>query len=151
MSHRKRKSDDDVEWEKKKTKRKSKDVECLDDGKDTPQRKLESLHEIRDVSLPEDVDSTKRMDDVCDLIPEIVEGLDTAKTLWHRGCYQRFNKNLNRLKPSVESSHPTSPEPFSAPAYSHPPWKRTPKRSLENLFILFPPDKTNACFVKKRQ
>ena len=29
MNHRKRKSDDDVEWGKKKTKRKSKDVESL--------------------------------------------------------------------------------------------------------------------------
>ena len=29
MSHRKRKSDDDVEWRKKKTKRKSKDVESV--------------------------------------------------------------------------------------------------------------------------
>ena len=58
MNHRKRKSDDDVEWGKKKTKRKSKDVESLfciihsptvsdhgnftslDKGKDTSQKKI---------------------------------------------------------------------------------------------------------------
>ena len=52
----------------------------MDDGKDTPQKKLESLHKIRDVRLLEDVESTKRKKDVCDLIPESVGGLDTAKT-----------------------------------------------------------------------
>ena len=117
-SHRKRKSYDDVEWGKKKTKCKSEDVESpfcnihsptvsghgnftsLDGGKDTPQKKLESLHKVRDVRLLEDVESTKRMQDMCDLIPESVEGikqmqdvcnlipesiegLDTVKTGWH--------------------------------------------------------------------
>ena len=69
MSHRKRKSGDNVEWRKKKTKRKSKDVKSLfcvihsptvsdhgnstslDDRKDTPENKFESLHKIRDVRL----------------------------------------------------------------------------------------------------
>ena len=63
-SHRQRNKHDDVEWEKKKTKRKSvESLFCiihsptvldqgnftsLDDGKDTPQKKLESLLKIRD-------------------------------------------------------------------------------------------------------
>ena len=79
-------------------------------GMDTPQKKLESLHKIRDVRFLEDVESTKRMQDVCDLIPQSVEGLDTAKTGWHRRCHQRFTKNLDRLKPAVELSYPTTPE-----------------------------------------
>ena len=107
MNHRKRKSDDDVAVGKKKTKHKSKDVESLfriihsltvsdhgsftslDDGKDTPQKKLGRLHKIKDVRPLEYVESTKRTQDVCDLIPESVEGLDTAKTGWQ----QRFTKN----------------------------------------------------------
>ena len=103
----------------------------LDGGKDTPQKKLESLHKVRDVRLLEDVESTKRMQDVCDLIPESVEGikqmqdvcnlipesiegLDTVKTGWHWGCYQKFTKNLDWLKPAVELSYPTSPKPCLA-------------------------------------
>ena len=166
MNHRKRKSDDDVEWGKKKTKRKSKDVESLfciihsltvsdhgsftslDDGKDTPQKKFGRLHKIKDVRLLEDVESTKQTQDVCDLIPESVEGLDTVKTGWHRGCYQRFTKNLDRLKPAVESSHPTSPEPCLAPAFSHSLWKRAPKRSLEKSHFLFPSDECLFCDKK---
>ena len=41
----------------------------LDDGKDTPQKKLE------------DVESIKQMQDVCDLIPESVESLNLARHL----------------------------------------------------------------------
>ena len=96
-SHRKRKSYDDIESGKRKTKRKSEDVESpfcnihsptvsghgnftsLDGGKDTPQKKLESLHKVRGVRLLQDVESTKWMQDVCDLIPESVEGIKHAR------------------------------------------------------------------------
>ena len=158
MKTKKRKRDDDVEWRKKKTKLKSKleeSVICVihsptvpdygnftsfDDGKETPQKKLESLQQIRDRRLLEDVESTKRMQDVCELIPESIENLDTAKTGWHRGCYQRFTKNLDRLKAAAESSF-MSPAPCSTPASSYSPRKRAPKRSLEKSPFLFPPDK----------
>ena len=88
------------------------------------------------------------MQDVFNLILESVEDLDVAKTGWHQGCYQRFTKNLNRLKSAVESSHSTSPEPCSAPASSHSPRKRAPKRSLEKLPFLFQPDKSSFCDKK---
>ena len=58
----------------------------LDNRKDRPQKKLESVYKIRDVRFLEDVRY---------LIPESVEGLDTAKTGWHQRCYQRFTRNLD--------------------------------------------------------
>ena len=109
---------------------------------------MESLHKIRDVKHLEDVESTKRMQDVCDLIPESVEGLDFAKAGWYRACYQRFTNNLDRLKPAVESSHPTSPKPCSKPASSHLTRKRAPKRSLEKSPFPFPHDKCLFCDKK---
>ena len=89
MSSKKRKNDDNVEWSNKETKTKNKNGESLlciihspmvsdhgnfislDDGKDTPEKKLENLHAIRDRWLLEDADSTKRMQDGC--------GFDTRK------------------------------------------------------------------------
>lgn len=121
----------------------------LDNRKDRPQKKLESVYKIRDVRFLEDVEYTKRMQDVRYLIPESVEGLDTAKTGWHQRCYQRFTRNLDRLKPAVESTHATSPKPCSAPASAQSPRKRVPKRSLEKSPFIF--RLTIICFVTKRQ
>ena len=166
MNHKKRKSDFDVEWGKKKAKRESKleeSVICIihsqtvsdhgnctsfEDGRYTPQQKLESLHKIRDMRLLEDVESTKRMQDVCELIPESVENLGTAKTGWHRGCYQKFTKNLDRLKAAAKSSVPVSFEPCSTPGPSYSPRKRASKRSLEKSPFLFPADKCLFCDKK---
>ena len=82
MGSKKRKNKDNVEWSNKETKTKNKDGESLlsiihspmvsdhgnftslDDEKDTPEKKLENLHAIRDRRLLEDADSTKRMQDV---------------------------------------------------------------------------------------
>ena len=58
---------------------------------------------------------------MCDLIPANIDGLDTKKTSWHRKCYQRFTKNLDRLKPAVMSplaSSVSSLEPCSSSAFS---------------------------------
>ena len=85
---------------------------------------------------------------MCDLIPKSVEGLNTAKTGWHQRCYQRFVKNLDQLKPAGESSHPTSPELYSAPATSHSPRKHAPKRSLKKPPFLLQSDKCLFCDKK---
>ena len=120
MSSRKTKRSKDKEWIKKQTKTRSKaeDLLCIihsqklsqygnftsfDDGKDTHRTKLETLHKIRGRRLQEDASSSNRMQDVCELIPQTVDGLDTEKTGWHRKCYQQFTKNLDRLKPAVMS------------------------------------------------
>ena len=49
----------------------------FDDEQDTPRTKYETLYKIRGRRLQEDATSSNRMQDVCDLIPEIVDGLDT--------------------------------------------------------------------------
>ena len=82
------------------------------------------------------------------LIPESPEGLEIAKNGWHRGCYQRYSKTWDRLKPAVESSHPTSPEPCLARASSYSPQKYAPKRLFENSPFLFPPEKCLFCGKK---
>lgn len=156
-----------MKWGKKKTKRKSEDAESLfciirsstvsdhgnfssfDNQKDTPQKKLESVYRIRDVRFLEDVECTKRMQDVCYLIPGSVEGLDIAKIGWDQRCYQRFTRNLDWLKPAIESTHATCPKPCSAPASSESPRRRVPKRSLEKSPFIF--RLTIICFVTKRQ
>ena len=97
MSSRKTKRSKDEEWIKKQTKTRSKaeDLLCIihsqklsqygnftsfDAGKDTHRTKLKTLHKIRGRQLQEDASSSNRMQDVCDLILETVDGLDTEKT-----------------------------------------------------------------------
>ena len=167
MSNRKRKNDE--EWSNKKTKAISKDEESLrciihskklsnygnftslDHGTDTPKKKLEHLHTIRNRRLLEDANSMKRMQDVCDMIPESVEDLDTKKAGWHRGCYQQFTKNLDRLKPAVMlplASPLSSPEPCSSLVLPHSPRKPGAKRSLVKSAFLFPTDRCLFCDKK---
>ena len=174
MSSRKRKRSKDEEWIEKQTKARSRaeDLFCIihsqklsqygnftsfDDGKNTPRTKLETSHKIRGRRLQEDASSSKRMQDVCDLIPETVDGLDTKKTGWHRKCYQRFTKNLDRLKPAVMSplaSPVSSLEPWSSSAVSpRSPRKRVAKTVSEESTVLLPGDQCLFCdkkTIKKR-
>ena len=121
----------------------------FDDGKDTPRTKLETLHKITGRRLQEDPSSSNRKQDVCDLIPETVDGLDTKKTGWHRKCYQRFTKNLDRLKPAVMSplaSPVSSLKPCSSSAVSPcSPCKCVAKRVSEESTVLLPPDQCLFC------
>ena len=92
----------------------------------------ESVHKIRDARVDQRCRVCKtNARCVYDFIPESVEGFDTAKTVWQQGYYQRLTKNLDRLKPAIESSHPTSPKPCFAPAPSHLPGMLAAKRLLE--------------------
>ena len=65
--------------------------------------KLAQLHSIRDRRLREPHDSSYRMEDVCNQIPESLAGVDLEAIGYHRGCYQSFTKNLDRLKCSVNN------------------------------------------------
>ena len=51
--------------------------------------------------LKEDVNLACPMKEVCDLIPDSVDGLDLELTGWHRKFYQSFTKNLDCLKSSI--------------------------------------------------
>ena len=66
-------------------------------------QKLALLHTIRDRRLSEPIGSAYRMEDVCKLIPDeiITDDLDTIG--YHRGCYQKFTKNQDRLKCNTSS------------------------------------------------
>ena len=74
--------------------------------------KLAKLHSIREKRLIQPNDSATRMEVVCNNIPESLTGLDLDVTGYHRGCYQKFTKNLDRLKcglPDDQLSTPRSP------------------------------------------
>ncbi|KAK3700755.1 hypothetical protein QZH41_010937 [Actinostola sp. cb2023] len=66
--------------------------------------KLVQLHNIRDRRLIEPQDSPNRMEDVCNQIPDSLVGADLKAIGYHRGCYQKFTKNQDRLKISVTSN-----------------------------------------------
>ena len=76
-----------------------------------PVQRLKKLHEIRDLRLAAPPTSSMRMDDVCKQIPNSIEDCDLTVTGYHRGCYQHFCKNLDRLKTMDESEvqHHRSP------------------------------------------
>ena len=59
-----------------------------------------------------------------------------------------YTKNLDRLKPAIESSHPTSPKPCFVPASSHLPGMPAAKRLLEKSPFLFLPGECLFCGKK---
>ena len=69
------------------------DFKRLADLKD-PQEKFQKIFKIRNNGLKEPLDSNRRMQDVCEQIaPEFSENDG-----YYRGWYQRFTKNISRLK-----------------------------------------------------
>ena len=44
------------------------------------------------------------MKDICDQLPETLEGVDLDNTGYHRRCYQSFAANVDRLKPAATPS-----------------------------------------------
>lgn len=82
---------------------------------------LKRLKDIRDVRLQEPLDSPFRMEEVCHLIPDNVPEANLQHTGYHRGCYQIFTKNLNRLKgaSNLPSDIPTSSRPQRKASANH--------------------------------
>ena len=87
--------------------------------------KLAQLHTIRDKRLEEPIESKYRLEDVCKRIPETLEDKDLHAIGYHRGCYQYFTKNLDRLKGRQASNEPPSSRPC---------------RSSRSATSLFPPE-----------
>ena len=79
-----------------------------------PDGRLKFLQNIWDRRLAEPATSNYRMADICQEIPDDLT--DKHQQGYHRGCYQRFTSNLNRLTalhgeddvPSSSSDVPTS-------------------------------------------
>ena len=63
-------------------------------------------------------DSPNRMEDICNQIPETLVGANLETTGYHRGCYQKFTKNQDRLKcsatPNKSASTTLSPRKASS-------------------------------------
>ena len=66
--------------------------------------KLSQLHNIRQRRLMEPRVSPYRMEDVCNQIPEALAGVNLEAVGRRRGCYQRFTKNQDSLRGSVNTS-----------------------------------------------
>ena len=60
--------------------------------------KLGHLLNIREKRLNEPHDSPYRMEDVCSKIPDTLTDVNLEEVGYHRGCYQNFTRNLDRLK-----------------------------------------------------
>jgi len=81
--------------------------------------KLAQLHSIHDKRLIESQESPNRMEEACNNIPESLSGADLEAIGYHRGCYQNFTKNQDRLKSSVTSNEAsTSRSPRKPPSSS---------------------------------
>ena len=58
-------------------------------------------------------DSPNRMEDVCIQIPENLEGANLEAIGYHRGCYQKFTKNKDRLKSGITANASRNNRTFS--------------------------------------
>lgn len=105
------------------------DFTPLSNVKGTAAEKLAQMHDIREKRLLEPLDSPNRMEEVCSQIPESLAGADLQVIGYHRGCYQNFTKNQDRLKSSSTSQELKASK------------SRSPRRQSSSSAIqLFPPE-----------
>lgn len=105
------------------------DFTTLSNAKGSAADKQAHLHSICDRRLLEPHDSPNRMEeDVCNRISNSLADADLQAIGFHRGCYQNFTKNQDRLKCNVETSNEAST------SCSH----RKPRLSI--AIQLFPPE-----------
>lgn len=105
------------------------DFTALSNVKGSATEKLSQLHNIRHRRLMEPRDSPNRMEDVCNQIPETLAGGNLEAIGYHRGCYQKFTKNQDRLKCSITPNERASTT-------------RSPRKSSSSstTMRLFPPE-----------
>ncbi len=70
--------------------------------------KLAKLHSIHERRLAEPHGSPYHMEDVCNRIPANLLHIDLNTAGYHHGCYQKFTKNLNRLKAVASCEEPST-------------------------------------------
>ena len=71
---------------------------CFSSVKCDPAEKLSKLLQTRERRLAESINSPHRMKNVCDLLPETLDGLDLDTTGYQRRCYQEFTTHLDQLQ-----------------------------------------------------
>ena len=91
-----------------------------------PQEKLEMLHNVRKKRLLQSHGSPARVEAVCKLIPDNLDGVDLEMTGYHRGCYQAFTKHQDRLKCVAPDNEPST--------------IRSPRKSSTSSRNIFPPE-----------
>ena len=72
----------------------------------SPSEKLHFLQDIRSKRMNLPHNSPYRMEDVCRRIPQSIDDAKLKSTGYHRGCYQSFTKNQDRLPKSPEITFP---------------------------------------------
>ena len=71
---------------------------CFSSVKCDPAEKLSKLLQIRESRLAESTNSPHHIKNVCDMLPENLDGLDLDTTGYHKRCYQKFTTHLDRLQ-----------------------------------------------------
>ena len=98
---------------------------------DPHKKKLSWLHKIRTSRLSEPLDSPNRHEDSCKLLPDKLEACDSSIVVgYHRQCYARFTKNLERLAtpPFLDEDTKTNPTHKPSPI----------KRSVDGGIVFVP-------------
>ena len=85
--------------------------------------KLAYLLDIRKRRLNEPHDSPYRMEDICRLIPESLANVNIKEVGYHRGCYQNFTKNLDRLRSDTSTVENKLTRSLRKPSASNDPGK----------------------------
>lgn len=80
------------------------DFTPLSNVKGSATDKLVQLHRIRNRRLSKPLNSPNRMKEFCRLIPDNLAGADLKVIGCHRGCYQYFTKNQDRLMHNVQET-----------------------------------------------
>jgi hypothetical protein len=73
-------------------------------GISEPNERFRVIQNVRDRRMAEPATSRYRMPDICKGIPDQIND----KQGYHRGCYQRFTSNLNRLTKHDDEAPSTS-------------------------------------------
>lgn len=63
-----------------------------------PDDKINQLNDIKKRRLAMPLGSPYRLEEICRRIPDNLNGIDIESNGFHRGCYQNFTKNLDRLQ-----------------------------------------------------
>ena len=83
-----------------------------------PQEKLEMLHNVRKKRLLQSHDSPARMEAVCKLIPDNLDGVYLEMTGYYRGCYEAFTKHQDHLKCVAPDNQPSTIRSLCKPSTS---------------------------------
>ena len=68
---------------------------CFSSMKCDQAEKLSKMLQICESRVAESINSPHHMKNVCDMLPENLDGLDSDTTGYHKRCYQNFTTHLD--------------------------------------------------------